>query len=176
MNTREDEVTRNMLAKIRAIRTKSSGTGWGIIKEEKESDEKDDSKKTDAIAITDDPKFGQNVLSSQIESFRTQVESGAQFNEANPDKVSDSPLIFMPETKNMVFSGTIPALNNLKFQYVLETNTGNGCFVWADGLIVNKDNIQTLNKLYGHYQNWRDAWRTEAADLDRMVQNIKDNA
>ena len=175
MNTREDDVTRNMLERIRAIRTKSSGTGWGIIKEEKESGE-DDSKKTDAIAITDDPKFGQNVLSSQIESFRMQVESGAQFNEANPDKVSDSPLIFMPETKNMVFSGTIPALNNLKFQFVLETNTGCGCFVWADGLIVNKDNIQILNKLYGYYMNWREQWRTEAADLDRMVRNIKENS
>lgn len=177
MNTREDDVTRNMLERIRAIRMKSSGTGWGIIKEEKESgSEKDDSKKTDAIAITDDPKFGQNVLSSQIEAFRTQVESGAQFNEANPDKVSDSPLIFMPETKNMVFSGTIPALNNLKWQFVLETNTGSGCFIWADGLIINKDNIQILNKLFGHYQNWREQWRTEAADLDRMVQNLKDNA
>ena len=175
MNTREDDVTRDMLARIRAIRTKSSGSGWGIIKEERESDEKDDSKKTDAIAITDDPKFGQNVLSSQIESFRMQVESGAQFNEADPDKVSDSPLIFMPETKNMVFSGTIPALNNLKWQFVLETNTGSGCFIWADGLIINKDNIQILNKLFGYYQNWRESWRTEAADLDRMVQNIKEN-
>ena len=175
MNTREDDVTRDMLARIRAIRTKSSGTGWGIIKEERESDDKGDSTKTDAIAITDDPKFGQNVLSSQIESFRVQVDSGARFNEADPEKVSDSPLIFMPETKNMVFSGTIPALNNLKFQFVLETNTGNGCFVWADGLIVNKDNIQILNKLYGFYQNWREQWRTEAADLDRMVQNIKNN-
>ena len=126
MNTWEDDVTRNMLERIRSIRAKSSGSGWGIIKEEKESDKKDDSEKTDAIAITDDPKFGQNVLSSQIESFRMQVESGAQFNEANPDKVSDSPLIFMPETKNMVFSGTIPALNNLKWQFVLETNTGSG--------------------------------------------------
>ena len=176
MNTREDDVTRDMLARIRAIRTKSSGSGWGIIKEERESDERSDSKKTDAIAITDDPKFGQNVLSSQIESFRMQVESGAQFNEADPDKVSDSPLIFMPETKNMVFSGTIPALNNLKWQFVLETNTGSGCFIWADGLIINKDNIQILNKLFGYYQNWRESWRTEAADLDRMVQNIKDNA
>ena len=173
MNTREDDVTRSMLDRIRAIRTKNSGTGWGIIKEEKESEEK--GKKVDAIAITDDPRFGQNVLSSQIETFRLQVESGAQFNEANPEKVSDSPLIFMPETKNMVFSGTIPALNNLKFQFVLETNTGNGCFIWSDGLIVNKDNIQVLNKLYGYYQNWRESWRTEAADLDRMVQNIKDN-
>lgn len=175
MNTREDDVTRSMLDRIRAIRGKASGTGWGIIKEEKESDERSDSKKTDAIAITDDPKFGQNVLSSQIDSFRMQVESGAQFNEANPDKVSDSPLIFMPETKNMVFSGTIPALNNLKWQFVLETSTGNGCFIWGDGLIINKDNIQVLNKLYGYYVNWREQWRSEAADLDRMVRNIKDN-
>jgi len=175
MNTREDDVTRNMLDRIRAIRGKAAGTGWGIIKEERESED-EKPKKTDAIAITDDPKFGTRVLSSQIESFRMQVESGAQFNEANPDKVSDSPLIFMPETKNMVFSGTIPALNNLKWQFVLETNTGSGCFVWADGLIVNKDNIQTLNKLYGFYENWREQWRSEAADLDRMVRNIKENA
>ena len=173
-NTREDDVTRNMLDRIRAIRGKAAGTGWGIIKEEKESEE-EDTKKTDAIAITDDPKFGTKVLSSQIESFRLQVDGGAQFNKADPDKVSDSPLIFMPETKNMVFSGTIPALNNLKWQFVLETNTGSGCFVWADGLIINKDNIQILNKLFGYYQNWREQWRVEAGDLDRMVRNLKDN-
>lgn len=173
MNTREDDVTRNMLDKIRAIRGKASGTGWGIIKEEKEDD--GNRKKTDAIAITDDPKFGQRVLSSQIESFRMQVDGGARFNEADPDKVSDSPLIFMPETKNMVFGGTIPSLNNLKWQFVLETNTGSGCFVWADGLIINKDNIQILNKLYGYYENWKEQWRVEAGDLDRMVRNLKDN-
>ena len=148
---------------------------YGLIREEREDDNKDN-KKTDAIAITDDPKFGTRVLSSQIESFRMQVESGAQFNEANPDEVGDSPLIFMPETKNMVFSGTIPALNNLKWQFVLKTSTGNGCFIWADGLIVNKDNLQTLNKLQGYYLNWREQWNQEAADLDRMVQNIKNNS
>ena len=149
---------------------------YGLIREEKEDKDEKDTKKTDAIAITDDPKFGTRVLSSQIESFRMQVESGAQFNEANPDEVGDSPLIFMPETKNMVFSGTIPALNNLKWQFVLKTSTGNGCFIWADGLIVNKDNLQTLNKLQGYYLNWREQWNQEAADLDRMVQNIKNNS
>lgn len=177
MNTKEDDVTRDMLARIRAMRIKSSGTGWGVLKEEKEEDEPGhkEKTKTDSIAITDDPKFGQRVLSSQIESFRMQVDSGARFNEADPEKVSDSPLIFMPETKNMVFGGTIPSLNNLKWQFVLETNTGCGCFVWADGLIINKDNIQTLNKLYGYYENWREQWRVEAGDLDRMVRNIKEN-
>ena len=148
---------------------------YGLLSEEDEHDDKK-KEKTDAIAITDDPKFGTRVLSSQIESFRMQVESGAQFNEANPDEVGDSPLIFMPDTKNMVFSGTIPALNNLKWQFVLKTSTGNGCFIWADGLIVNKDNLQTLNKLQGYYLNWREQWNQEAADLDRMVQNIKNNS
>ena len=170
MNTREDDITRNLLSRIRAAKNTGPKTGFGIIKEEKES-----GGETDAIAITDDPKFGTNVLSSQIESFRTQVESGAQFNEANPDKVSDSPLIFMPETKNMVFSGTIPALNNLKWQFVLKTSTGNGCFIWADGLIVNRDNLQILNKLQGYFYNWKEEWAKESADLDRMVRNLKEN-
>ena len=177
MNTREDEITRNMLSKIRArMEYKQQKNMYGLIREEKENNEDRDTKKTDAIAITDDPKFGTRVLSSQIESFRMQVESGAQFNEANPDEVGDSPLIFMPDTKNMVFSGTIPALNNLKWQFVLKTSTGNGCFIWADGLIVNKDNLQTLNKLQGYYLNWREQWNQEAADLDRMVRNIKENS
>lgn len=175
MNTREDDITRDMLSKIRVIRSKGAGTGYGIIKEEKEGEKKEE-KSVDAIAITDDPRFGTNVLSSQIESFRLQVESGARFSDANPDNPSDSPLIFMPETKNMVFSGTIPALNNLKFQFVLETSNGNGCFIWADGLIINKDNLQVLNKLHGYYLNWKDQWRAEAADLDRMVRNIKENS
>jgi hypothetical protein len=79
----------------------------------------------------------------------------------------------MPETGNLVFSGVIPCLNNLKWQFVLKTSTGNGCFVWADGLILNKDNMQILNKLFGFYQNWREQWNSESADLERMVQNIQ---
>ena len=74
---------------------------------------------------------------------------------------------------NLVFSGVIPCLNNLKWQFVLKTSTGNGCFVWADGLILNKDNMQILNKLFGFYQNWREQWNSESADLERMVQNMQ---
>ena len=168
MYTKEDDITRNMLSKIRSTMAARKGDVYGLIKEEKDKE----ADAMDAIAITDEPKFGTNVLSSQIDSFRMQVESGAQFNEANPDKVSDSPLIFMPGTKNMVFSGTIPALNNLKWQFVLKTSTGNGCFIWAEGLIINKDNLQILNKLQGYYSNWREQWNSEAADLDRMVRNL----
>lgn len=151
----EDKITRNYLS---LIRKKAA-----LLREENE--------KSNAIAITDDPRFGNNALSSQIEQFRASVESGAEFAEPS-ENVADCPLIYMPDEKNLVFSGIIPCLNNLKWQFKLKTNTGNGCFVWADGLIVNKDNLQILNKLYGFYLNWKEQWNASAAELDKMVQNI----
>ena len=126
---------------------------------------------SDAIAITDDPRFGQNVLSNQIAQFRSIVESGAQFAKVDGNNVSECPLIYMPSTGNLVFSGVIPCLNNMKFQFVLKTNTGNGCFCWADGLILNRENLQILQKLYAYWQNWRESWNEESGDLERMAQH-----
>lgn len=137
-----------------------------------EADEKEN-KKQSAIAITDDPRFGQNALSSQIAQFKSSVESGAQFSKPG-DNVAESPLIYMPDTGNLVFSGTIPCLNNLKWQFVLKTSTGNGCFIWSDGMIMNRENLQILNKLYGFYENWRNQWNSESADLEKIANTLKD--
>lgn len=160
------DVTRDMLNKVRTLQEAAINTKTVLTESE--------DKKLKPIAITDEPKFGQNVLTSQIQQFRSSVESGAQFSKVNPEKVSECPLIYMPDTGNLVFSGVIPCLNNLKWQFVLKTSTGNGCFLWADGLILNKDNMQILNKLYGFYLNWREDWQMESADLERMVQNMLD--
>lgn len=172
----QDDITREMLSRIRTI--KESNTilpNKGFINEENEGGKKDEKQSdfSSAIAITDEAKFGQNALTNQIQQFRASVESGAQFSKVNPNNVSECPLIYMPSTGNLIFSGTIPCLNNLKWQFVLKTNTGNGCFLWADGLILNKDNMQILNKLFGFYQNWREQWNSESADLERMVQNLQ---
>lgn len=163
----KNDVTRDMLNKIRLIQ-ENSKPNIALLNEEKELN------KSNAIAITDEPKFGQKVLTNQIQQFRSVVESGAQFSKVNPENVSECPLIYMPTNGNLVFSGTIPCLNNMKWQFVLKTSTGNGCFVWSDGLILNKDNIQILNKLYGFYLNWREDWQMESADLERMVKNMQD--
>ena len=84
----------------------------------------------------------------------------------------ESPLIFMPEDNNLVFSGTIPSLNNLKWQFKLRTNTGDGCFIWSDGLIINEKNLKTLNKLQGFYENWKNDWQAESGDLERMAKAL----
>jgi hypothetical protein len=164
----QDDITRNMLSTIRGIKEGNIQHCGGMLLSEEVI--KKDSK---AIAITDEPKFGQNALTNQIQQFRSSVESGAQFSKVDHENVSECPLIYMPETGNLVFSGVIPCLNNLKWQFVLKTSTGNGCFIWADGLIINKDNMQIINKLFGFYQNWREQWNSESADLERMVQNMQ---
>lgn len=164
----EDDYTRNILDKIRSYPTNKGEINSGVLNEEK-------APKSKAIAITDDPRFGERVLSNQIEQFRASVEGGAKFSTPETGKVSESPLIYIPETGNLVFSGVIPCLNNLKWQFVLRTSTGNGCFIWADGLILNRDNMQILSKLNGFYLNWKQQWQMESADLEKMVRGMQEN-
>ena len=166
----EDDITRSMLDTIRRINEGASATpSNGLLLEEENKE------KTDAIAITDDPRFGQNVLTNQIQQFRSSVEGGAQFSKPDEVSVSESPLIYIPKTGNLVFSGVIPCLNNLKWQFVLKTSTGNGCFIWSDGLILSKDNMQILNKLYGFYENWKEQWQMEASDLEKLAAHMKES-
>ena len=151
----EDIMTRNMLD---AIRAKSQ-----LLKEDTSANSNQD-----AIAITNDPKFGQEVLKNQIDEFKATVDGGAQFATENSESPSNSPLVYMPSTGNLVFSGTIPALNNLKWQFSLRDSDGTGLFIWSEGLRLNKENLQVLNKLYGHYQNWKKEWEASSGMLENL--------
>lgn len=167
----EDITTRNILDKIRSI---SENRGYAVKSlNEIKSTINEENSGIRAIAITDDPRFGENVLSNQIEEFRSSVEGGAQFNKPEQGKVEDAPLVFMPETGNLIFGGVIPCLNNMRWQFVLKTNTGNGCFIWSDGLILSDENIKILQKLFGFYKNWRASWFCEYGDLERMTKMIQ---
>lgn len=163
------DYTRDILDKIRKIEETSIKT--------KQSLNEDTEQRTasDGIAITDDPVFGQNTLTNQIQQFRTSVESGAQFSKPDSAKVSESPLIYMPNENNLIFSGVIPCLNNLKFQFKLRTNTGDGCFLTTNGLLLNDKNLEILNKLYGFYQNWKEQWNMESSTLEQMANHIKES-
>jgi hypothetical protein len=146
----EDIMTRNILNQIR---------NKNLLKENTQAD---------SIAITNDPKFGQEVLKNQIDEFRSTVDGGAQFATENTNNPSESPLVYIPSTGNLVFSGTIPALNNLKWQFSLKDSDGAGLFIWSEGLRLNKENLQTLNKLHGHYLNWKNQWEQSGSMLENL--------
>ena len=62
----QDDVTRDILGKIRVIQENAnSTTTLKLLNEEVE-------KSNDAIAITDEPKFGQNALTNQIQHLYLQ--------------------------------------------------------------------------------------------------------
>lgn len=153
----EDVMTRNILNHIRNKENKTLIT--------------EDNNNKDAIAITNDPKFGQEVLKNQIDEFRATVDGGAQFATENSSSPANSPLVFMPSSGNLVFSGTIPALNNLKWQFSLKDSDGTGLFIWSEGLRLNKENLQILNKLHGHYLNWKSQWEQSGSMLENLGKN-----
>lgn len=165
----EDEYTRLALNKIRMLQESVDDCELKNHNDIIIFEAEDLKQNKKAIPITDNPKFGTKVLTNQIEEFRSSVESGAQFTNPENSKIAECPLIYLPETGNLIFSGIIPCLNNLRFQFVLKTSTGNGCFIWSDGLILNRDNIQILNKLFGYYSNWRDEWNASSGELESLT-------
>lgn len=142
-----------------------------IINEEAEEDDKGD-----IIPITNEPRFGQNVLDNQIENFRKSVSGGAKFADENSEDAESNPLVFYPKSGNLVFSGSIPNLSGLKFQFSLNDVTS-APYIFVDGLALTEDVVTTLNKLKGYYSNWRDEWQASTDLLDRLKKenNKKEN-
>lgn len=129
-----------------------------VIREFNDSKTSKDNTK-ESIAITNEPRFGNNVLKMQEDSLQNAVSSGVKF-------PGDSPLVYFPEDGNLVFSGEIPSMN-LKFQY--SKNSSEGCpFVWLQGSPLNPENLKILNKLYGYYMNWKEQWEKESGTLENL--------
>ena len=133
------------------------------INEEKDDDE-------DIIAITDSPRFGQDVLTNQIENFRKTVSGGAKFASAESDDPESTPLVFYPKSGNLVFTGSIPSMSGLKFQFSLNDVT-NAPYIFVDGLALTDDILNTLQKLNGFYKNWREEWQSSTDLLDKLKKN-----
>lgn len=153
----EYDITKDMISQIKLMSTIQNKKHH--INEEKENH--------DAIAITNDPKFGQNVLRNQIASFKQAVHGGAKFSEENNDNPKSNPLVFFPKTGNLVFSGSIPSLADLKFQFSLNDVTG-APYIFVEGLSLTEETITTLNKMKGFYENWKDEWFAAGDLLDKL--------
>lgn len=162
-NLNEYDITKNMISQIKLMSKNQPKKRY--INEEKEDE--------DAIAITNDPKFGQNVLRNQIASFKQAVHGGAKFSEENSDNAKSNPLVFFPKTGNLVFSGSIPSLADLKFQFSLNDVTG-APYIFVEGLSLTEETITTLNKMKGFYENWKDEWFAAGDLLDKLGKGEED--
>ncbi len=131
-----------------------------LIKEDKE-------KKKDYIAITNDVIFGNNVLQTQIDAFKASVNPGAKFSKEDSNEPETNPLIYLPETGNLVFSGSIPNLGNMKFQFSLMDVT-NAPYIWTEGLPLTDEVVNTINKMKAFYLNWKEQWLLREDLLEKL--------
>lgn len=123
--------------------------------------------KETSIAITNDPRFGQNVLQNQIEAFRKSVSGGAKFADENGEDAESNPLVFYPKSGNLVFTGSIPNLSGLRFQFSLNDVT-NAPYIFVDGLALTEDVLTILQRLSGHFKNWSEEWQSSTDLLDKL--------
>ena len=154
------DTSKNMLESMRLLMETSRKNRRRPIREEKEKEGK-------PIAITNDPKFGQNVLKNQINAFKQTVYLGAKFADENEESPEENPLIYYPASGNLIFSGTIPTMANLKFQFSLN-DSNDAPYIFVDGLSLTKENVNILNKLCGYYQNWKDEFLAASDMLDSL--------
>ncbi len=138
----------------------------------KEADEKSNNEDEDVIAITNDVRFGTNVLKNQIDAFKKSVHPGAKFASENEEDAESNPLVYYPKSGNLVFSGSIPSMSDLKFQFSLNDVTS-APYIFVDGLALTDEVITTLNKLHGHYLNWREEFLS-ATDLLEKLKKTED--
>lgn len=115
--------------------------------------------KTDGVPYTMDDE----LMSSIIETTKTQF--GADFTGFS------NPMLYYPEDGDVVLSGKIPTLNDMRFQFRFKDQNG-GCYVWSSPLTLNKDTISTLSRIFGVFENWKNELKT-TEDIKPM--NLKNN-
>lgn len=69
----------------------------------------------------------------------------------------ENSLIVYPSDNDVVFNGVIVGMNNLKFQYRYNDQSG-GLYIWGDSVLLTKDAADKLGKLVILKEQWEDYW------------------
>ena len=72
-------------------------------------------------------------------------------------RVDDKAQIVYPNDSDVVFNGIITDLNNLKFQFRYNDQSG-GLYIWADSLLLTKEVSDKIAKLVTIRGQWKDYW------------------
>lgn len=151
-NSNDDEMTRRMLGRMR---------GEHLVCEGNEGySEQNDENTNEGIPITDDVKFGSNVLSTEKDEIKTSLKSNVKF--------GDKPLMYYPDKNDLVLVGEIMDMNGLKFRFSFNDPSGDGCYIWADGIQLSDTNSKKISQIRNVYENWKERWLKNSAQMERF--------
>ena len=72
-------------------------------------------------------------------------------------KIDDNAMIVYPKQGDVIFNGIITDMNNLKFQFRYNDQSG-GLYIWADSTLLTKEISDKLSKLVMIREQWKDYW------------------
>jgi len=144
----ESDITRRMCQKIRQL-NEDFETADNTINNTNET--------SDTIAIpVNDPYFVE--LKTNLQKFVGAV------------KTDDKSLVVYPSDSDVVFNGEITGMNNLKFQFRYNDQSG-GLYIWGDSVLLSKDTADKLGKLVVLKDQWKSYWDEKLGDYQKQDNN-----
>lgn len=171
------DIVKSMLDTIRKSNESSKKKMVGKLKEETDMTGKDnfltktkvlmeemENQHSSSVVIgKDTPQFG-DIKKSQEDMIIKTIGDQVQFKE-------DS-LIFYPDANDIVINGTLPSLNTT-FQFRFNDASGEGVYIFANGMQLTEANTRTIGKLRDAYLNWRTSLIEEGDLMDKLKKSIE---
>lgn len=104
------------------------------------------------------PHYG-DVRVSQEENLKKTLGEGIELGEDG--------LCYYPNDKNLILTAKIESLN-IVFQFKYRDQSGDGCYIWANGLQLTETNERTIGKIRDAFKNWKESLIEDADLLEKL--------
>ena len=91
------------------------------------------------------PQFGDIRISQEEALIKTIGEN---------IELEENALVYNTNDKTLTFSGKITSMNVI-FQFKYNDPSGEGCYIWVNGLQLTETNQRTLGKIRDGFLNWK---------------------
>lgn len=145
METYTDLITREMLGKIRTSLNENKQKRKETINEGFMDRSVGDRNGNEFPINEKTPQFG-DIRKSQEEALRKTLGESLDF--------EDNALVYYPDDKFIVLNAMIVS-KNVAFQFKFPDSSGDGCYVWSNGLQLTDENSRMLGKLRDAFINWK---------------------
>ena len=146
-----DYITRKMLSEIRKVMDEQNKIDLPEMVMEDHSHSSMLSENTEnvngrqALVITSkDVQFG-SVRASQEDAIRKTIGDVS----LKPDALK-----YYPQIHDLVINGEVSGLG-ITFQFRYKDPSGDGCYIWAEGLQMTDANLRTIEKIRDAFLNWK---------------------
>lgn len=114
------------------------------------------------VIQSNDIQFG-NVRNSQADAIKKTIGDVS----LKPDALK-----YYTELNDIVLNGEVTGLG-VAFQFRYKDPSGDGCYIWCEGLQMSDANIKTIEKIRDAFLNWKQSIVEDGDLLDKLEKESK---